>query len=174
MLMFRGYRSLVRPVRIGVAVAAAACALGAANAQAALPGHSGYPMYTAPQAGSRALFALSRHPSSLVQVERTGATTALMRARGGSLVVPGLNVWRLPTGTAQSLVPVLQQRGVLRVIEPQRKLSFFATKSDPDPLVAQEWWLHAVGADSSVPSSVGVSKPSSKPCGTAPSPTGRR
>ncbi len=138
-----------------VVVGACVVAVVAGSAQGArLPGHAGSPFaYTTPQAGSRALFALSRYPTSLVQVDRSAATTALLRRHGGLLAVPELNVWRLPTGTAQELTPQLERTGALSVIEPERKLAFFGRLDPPsdllqgDPLIPQEWWIPAIGAD---------------------------
>jgi hypothetical protein len=143
----------------GVAAAAAILVFGVGTAQAALPAHTGGPFtYTAPAAGSPTLFALSRYRNSLVQVDRSAATTALMRSHGGVLAVPTLNVWKLPSGTAQALAPQLQRSGALSVIEPQRTLTFQGHLDGPntyldqgDPLLPQEYWVHAIGADTSLP-----------------------
>jgi hypothetical protein len=146
----------VRARSLGIVIFGACVLVAVAgNARAAtMPGHTAVPFeYTAPKAGSRALFALSRYPTSLVQVDHSAATTALLRSHGATLAVPQMNVWRLPTGTAQALTPQLERTGALSVIEPERKLSFFGHLDLPsdllqgDPLIPQEWWIHAIGAD---------------------------
>jgi hypothetical protein len=133
---------------LAVAAAGPAGAAGQSFQRAATPF-----AYVAPKAGSRALFALSRNPDSLVQVDRSAATTALMRRNGGTLVSQALNVWQLRSGVAQELTPQLQRSGALIDAEPTHNLDFFGRLDLPsdllqgDPLIPEEWWLHAIGAD---------------------------
>jgi hypothetical protein len=156
----------VRHILVAAAGASlAAATAGPASAAPHAQARAGTPFaYTAPASGSRQLFGLSRYRDSLVQVDRSDATTRLLRRSGGTLVSRALNVWRLHTGTAQALAPALERKGVLSVIEPvrRRQLEFFGRLDLPsdllqgDPLIPQEWWIHAVGADTSEPPGPGV------------------
>lgn len=99
----------------------------------------------------RSLLALSTQPTSLVQVARTPAAIAAVRAQGATLVSPQLNVWSLRSGAAQVLGARLARRGELRAAEPNRTLRLQGRLDAGDPLLPQEWWMHAVGADAAVP-----------------------
>ena len=99
----------------------------------------------------RSLLALQTQPTSLVQVARTRAAIAAVRAQGGTLVSPQLNVWSLRSGAAQVLAARLAREGELVAAEPNRTLRRQGRLDAGDPLLPQEWWLHAVGADAAVP-----------------------
>src|SRR6185312_11055310 len=42
---------------------------------------------------------------------------------------------------------LLARAGTLRVVEPERRLSFQGHLDQGDPLIPQEWWIPAVGVD---------------------------
>ena len=128
-------------------------ALVGASAAHASPLRAARPSTYVSQAPTqRSLLALAAHPNSLVQVAPTRAAVAAVRARGGTLVLPQLNVWRLRSGAAQTLAPRLARTGALRVVEPERTLSAQdGHLTHGDPLIPQEWWIHATGTDTIEP-----------------------
>ena len=86
-------------------------------------------------------------PATLVQVERahTRDARALLRRVGGAEIAPELRIWRVPT----RVVPRLRRVGIVAFSEPDRVLSERATPTDP--LVDEQWWRAAVGADRADP-----------------------
>jgi hypothetical protein len=94
----------------------------------------------------RELASLSESSHALVRLDgRRGEGS--VRAAGGVLVAPRLAIWRLPSAAAQRLVPRLAVEGALLEFErelPRRRLVAAARS---DPLVPEQWWLPAVGAD---------------------------
>jgi hypothetical protein len=135
-------------------------ALIGASAAHASPQRAARPSAYVSQAPTqRSLLELSVHPNSLVQVAPTRAAVAAVRAKGGTLVAPQLNVWRLRSGAAQALAPSLARVGALRVVEPERSLSFSdgGHLGQGDPLIPQEWWIHATGTDTIEPPGPGRS-----------------
>jgi Subtilase family len=154
-LVRRRYR--VRPVRRLVIIATCLLACSA-PAHAALPLHTG-----------RAVVPDARTPQNLLQyrhalvgldlVRGPGAAFALRQA-GGRLIDPQIQLWSLPSHAAARMLPGLRTAGLVRSVTPDlplrpeqatRSLSFCT-----DPLCAQEWWIHAVGADIWTPPGPGV------------------
>ena len=81
---------------------------------------------------------------------------ARLERAGGVLVAPGLNVWRLPGPVAARLVPRLRRSGALVTAEPDRIAQPATHISRGDPLLPDEWWFAAVGADRVEPPRAGV------------------
>ena len=75
---------------------------------------------------------------------------------GGVLVAPGLNVWRLPGRVAARVVPHLRRSGRLVAAEPDRVADPATHISRGDPLLPDEWWFGAVGADRVEPPRAGI------------------
>ena len=122
-----------------------------APAQAALPTHSGTPVTSAP----RSLDRLQAYPYTLVELDRARAALAepvLQRVHAELLARP-LALWRLPSWTAQLLLPQLQRRGLVRSVTPDvpvttspRGARGFLSQFT-DPLAATQWWVPHVGAE---------------------------
>jgi hypothetical protein len=72
----------------------------------------------------------------------------------GELVSGRLGVWRVPTATAERILPDLLARGVVEAVEPDQPVTMLATAADP--LSGLEWWRPAVGADRATPPGPGV------------------
>jgi hypothetical protein len=134
-----------------------------APAQAAPLGHAGHAILPAPLPGPRALQRLADYPRTLVELDRVSGpfATGLLQRAGGELILPQLQLWRLPSGTARRLLPGLIRSGVVRSVTPDRPLTtigssgvFFNHLSDPQ--VGSEWWLSHVGADRWEPPGAGV------------------
>ncbi|HKA26913.1 MAG TPA: S8 family serine peptidase [Gaiellaceae bacterium] len=129
---------------IGVILAAFAVAPVAAATSFAHPGASA----TAPtRPGTPALVQLS---------DPGGGLSPELRAAGGRLVSPGLNVWRVPGRHAGSVVAALRREGLLTRAEPDRRMIPFGHLSSSDPLVPNEWWIHDIGDDQVEPPAAGV------------------
>nr|MDQ2980958.1 S8 family serine peptidase [Actinomycetota bacterium] len=85
-----------------------------------------------------------------------------LRRAGGELIAPQLALWRLPSWTAQRVLPRLLRRGLVRSVtpdlpvgtRPDRASGFFSQFTDP--LSASEWWVSHVGADRWTPPGPGV------------------
>jgi subtilisin family serine protease len=76
-------------------------------------------------------------------VQTNGAPPPPLLALAGEELVPELHLWRVPTG----VVPRLRRAGVVRLSRPERLLPTTARVQATDPLVSQQWWRAAVGAD---------------------------
>jgi hypothetical protein len=120
-----------------------------APAQAAVLAHPGKPVLP----GKRSLQGLQAYPRTLVELDRERAAEAAsaLRRAGGVLIAPPLALWRLPSWTAQRLLPSLERRGLVRSITPDLPVG-----TDPgnasgflaqftDPLSTDEWWPSHVG-----------------------------
>ena len=88
-------------------------------------------------------------PYTLVQLrlghERTALPTlGLLRAEQVSARV---GVWRLPTATAQQVVPGLRAAGLVRAVEPDAVVAAADHFTHGDPLLADEYWLAQIRAD---------------------------
>ncbi|HEV8686569.1 MAG TPA: S8 family serine peptidase [Gaiellaceae bacterium] len=98
-----------------------------------------------PRPQAPGLLSIGAYNHALVQL--SGGTLA---AEGGTLVSRRLGIWRLPTRTAERMLPRLLDAGVVRAVEPdQPARPLRATQTDP--LIGLEWWRSAVGADSTPP-----------------------
>ena len=129
-------------------------------AQAAVLAHSGEPV----TAGPRTLARLQAYPRTLVELDhiRGAAEAPALRRAGGELIDPSLSMWRLPSWTAQRLLPGLQRRGLVRTVtpdvpigtDPRGASGFFGQFTDP--LSPTEWWPPHVGVTDWVAPGPGV------------------
>src|SRR5215218_6118848 len=86
-----------------------------ATAKAAPLAHPGRPVVASP-ADFGTLQRLQAYPRTLVELDRVrgpAAAPALRRA-GGELIASPLVLWRLPSWTAQRVLPGLLRRGLVR------------------------------------------------------------
>ncbi len=95
-----------------------------------------------------AAFLASPTPASadLVQLDPSHAREGaqLARSAGGTELARELRIWRVPTYA----VADLRRAGVVRLSRPDRMLTTAGQLEAPtDPLVPQQWWRGAVGAD---------------------------
>jgi hypothetical protein len=138
-------------------LAALACCAPAA----AVPGHPGAAVVPAAPTLQR----LQAYPDTLVELDRLrgeDATPALRRA-GGELIAAPLALWRLPSWTAEQLLPGLVRRGLVRSVtpdvpvgtDPRSGRGFFA-QLFVDPLSPTEWWIPHIGADRWTPPGPGI------------------
>ena len=86
--------------------------------------------------------------TALVQIDRAHVRAAapLLRRAGAVEVGPELRVWRVPAAA----VPALRRSGVVVFSEPERLLHR-AVAAPTDPLIGEQWWRGAVGADRATP-----------------------
>src|SRR3954467_10856670 len=137
-------RAVRRIVLTGV-VALCCCSA----AQAAVLAHPGKPVTPGPRAYDR----LQAYPRTLVELDRVRGERAVasLRRAGGELLEPSLSLWRLPSWTAQRLLPRLERRGLVRTVTPDVPIG-----SDPrgargffgqftDPLSPSQWWPSHIG-----------------------------
>jgi hypothetical protein len=95
--------------------------------------------------------------ATLVQLANPGdALSPALRRAGARLVVPGMDVWRLPADQARSALPALRAEGVVLDAEPDQKVVQFTHLSQGDPLIPNEWWITDVGFDQTEPPPPGV------------------
>ena len=108
-----------------------------------------------PPVGFGSLQRLQAYPRTLVELDRARAAAAVpaLRRAGGKPIAPALSLWRLPSATAQRILPALLRRGLVRSVTPDLPLR---TAAEPtmgffsqftDPLSSSEWWISHVGAD---------------------------
>ena len=96
---------------------------------------------------------IPRELSSLALGRRTrssGSTTAAARtrsARRAALVSRRLGIWRLPSRTAQRLVPGLAVAGSIVDFEAEQPRWRSDHRNAGDPLLPEQWWLGMIGAD---------------------------
>jgi hypothetical protein len=134
------------------------------SAQAAPLAHSGQSLLPAPLPGPHALRRLQAYPRTLIELDHVrGASAApALRRAGGELIGPPLELWRLPSWSAERLLPGLLRRGLVRSVTPDLPLqsSSLGTRGFlsyfTDPLSSQEWWVSQVGADRWTPPGPGV------------------
>jgi len=125
-----------------------------ATAQAAPLAHPGRPVVAPSSAGFGTLQRLQAYPRTLVELDRVRGPAALstLRRAGAELIAPPLALWRLPSWSAQRVLPGLLRRGLVRSVTPDVPLGtspgdapgFFGYT---DPLSASQWWVSHVGAD---------------------------
>jgi hypothetical protein len=121
----------------GVLVALVAALVAAPSALAARAAET--------RAQAPGLLSIGAYDHALVQL--SGRSLA---AQGGTLVSRRLGIWRLPTRTAERVLPRLLEARVVRAVEPdQPARRLRATQADP--LVGLEWWRSVVRADSAPP-----------------------
>ena len=127
----------------------------AAPAQANPLAHPGRAVTNGPLPTGGALQRLQAYPRTLVELDRVRgpAAAATLRRAGGELIAPPLALWRLPSWSAQRVLPQLQRRGLVRSVTPDVPVgtrpgsaSGFLSQFT-DPLSTSEWWVSHVGAD---------------------------
>ncbi len=107
---------------------------------------------------------LQAYPRTLVELDRVRGAAAVpaLRRAGGRLIEPSLALWRLPSWTAQSLLPGLQRRGLVRSVtpdvpigtDPRGASGFFGQFTDP--LSPSQWWPAHIGVSDWVAPGPGV------------------
>jgi subtilisin family serine protease len=103
-----------------------------------------------PLLASLVALAVPAHTSALVQIDRAHvrAATPLLRQAGAAEIGPELRIWRVPAAAVRSL----RRAGVVAYSAPERRLTSAAAATVPaDPLVDEQWWRAAVGADGAAP-----------------------
>jgi hypothetical protein len=99
----------------------------------------------------RELSSLGSSSHALVRVSGTKGA-AQVHAAGGTLLSKHLGIWRLPSATAQRLVPGLAVDGSIVDFEeeqPRRRTGEAAVADEP--LRPEEWWLAMIDADRVAP-----------------------
>jgi hypothetical protein len=133
--------------RIALTGVVALCCCSAA--QAAVLAHPGRPVTSGP----RTFAGLQAYPRTLVELDRVRGTAAVpaLRRAGAELIEPSLALWRLPSWSAQRLLPGLQRRGLVRSVTPDvpigtdpRGASGFLGQFT-DPLSPTQWWPQHIG-----------------------------
>jgi subtilase family protein len=123
-----------------------------ATAQAAPLAHTGRPL-VASSVGFGTLQGLQAAPRTLVELDRVRGAAAVpaLRRAGGELIASPLALWRLPSRTAQRVLPGLLRRGLVRSVTPDVPVATTPGASAffgyTDPLAGSEWWVSHVGAD---------------------------
>jgi hypothetical protein len=92
----------------------------------------------------RELASLTAHRYTLLQL---GHDYRRVRAAGGVQVSKRLGLWRVPSRTAQRLIPKLALARSLRDFEPEVARMPLNHGDSGDPLLPQQWWRSHVGAD---------------------------
>jgi Subtilase family len=100
-----------------------------------------------PLLASLVALAVPAPATALVQIDRARAGDAapLLRRAGGAEVGPDLRIWRVARGA----VSELRRAGIVEFSEPERMLT--RTAIPTDPLIDEQWWRAAVGADRAAP-----------------------
>jgi hypothetical protein len=131
-----------------------------APAQAAVLAHPGKPVLP----GSRSLQRLQAYPRTLVELDRVRAADAAptLRRADGVVIAPALALWRLPSWTAQRVLPGLIRRGLIRSVTPDVPVGTDPRNANgflgqfTDPLSSSEWWPSHVGVQSWIGPGPGV------------------
>jgi len=99
---------------------------------------------------------LGRYAYTLLGVRADPRVERVLARSGGTIVSPQLHIWRLPTATAQRLIPRL--RPAVRFAEPDRPIPPQSHLPGIDPLSAPStgWHLYRIGADKAEPPGPGV------------------
>ena len=91
---------------------------------------------------------LQAFPRALVELDRVRgpAAAASLRMAGGELIAPPLQLWRLPSASAQRMLPGLMRRGLVRSVSPDLPIGARPGLSSgflgyTDPLAGSEWWI---------------------------------
>ena len=95
---------------------------------------------------------LGGHAYALVAVERpqAGAEVALALA-GGKEISRRFGIWRLATPAAKRILPALRRAGLVRGVEPDRRVRRLSHITSGDPLLPTQWGVPVVGADRAEP-----------------------
>jgi subtilase family protein len=135
-----------------------------APALAAPLAHPGRAIVAAPAPAKQSLQRLQAYPRTLIELDRVRgpAATPILQRAGGELIAQPLALWRLPSWTAQRVLPGLLGRGLVRSVTPDvpvgtkpgQAAGFFSQFTDP--LSTSQWWVSHVGADRWTPPGPGV------------------
>ena len=129
-----------------------------APAQAALPLHSGRAIL--PDASTPARLLHYRQTLVGLDLVRGPNAAFALRQAGGRLIDPQIQLWSVPSHAAARMLPGLRAAGLVRTVTPDLPLRPLQARRSQslctDPLCAQEWWIHAVGADVWTPPGPGV------------------
>jgi hypothetical protein len=87
------------------------------------------------------------HTTALVQIDRSHVRSAvpLLRRLHAEEIGPELRVWRVPAAA----VPALRRARVVEFSQPEHQLR--STAVETPPLIDEQWWRPAVGADRATP-----------------------
>ncbi|HEX5583530.1 S8 family peptidase [Gaiella sp.] len=113
-------------------------------------------------AGTLAGAGQAARPDVLVSLrpEAPTAASSILERAGGKLVARELDLWTLPAGSAAPALGALKAAGAVAFSEPEAthtaSVSSVSAVSADDPLVGQEWWRSAIGADQLTPPGPGV------------------
>jgi hypothetical protein len=99
------------------------------------------------------LRALDGHADALVGLEHAGSAPArwALLTHGGERLSPDLELWRVRSSVARTLVPRLAGRGLVRSVGPDLRFRPLATAFQLEPLFYSQWWYRLVGADRAEP-----------------------
>ena len=112
---------------------------------------------SAPSARPAALQAIGARGPALVELKDGSGAFALQAARRHAGLALACASGRCPAPRAARLLPRLGAAGVVSAVEPDRRmLRPFARRDVTDPLVPKEWWIPAIGADTTAPPGPGV------------------
>ena len=136
-----------RLAAIGVVAVASCCPHPAG---ATLLAHSGRPVVGA----SLSLRGLQAYPRTLVELDRDRGARAVgpLRRAGAEQLDPQLGLWRLPSWSAEQLLPALERRGLVRSVSPDVPIGTSPRGAGgflgqfTDPLSPTEWWPSHIGA----------------------------
>ncbi len=129
---------------------------------AAAPWQAGRPVIPDPLPRPSQLRSLLLYPRTIVELDRIRGPAAApsLRLAGGELIVPELQLWRLPTSRALPVLPQLMRAGIVRSITPDEPLGADLVSTPAalltDPLAADEWWIGHIGRDRWTPPGPGV------------------
>jgi subtilisin family serine protease len=106
----------------------------------------------------------STGPPLLVSLTPAALCThaTLVARSGGTLVQPGLRLWLVPDGRADSVEAALRRAGALAYAEPNRRVAntsvrVVRARADfADPLVPSEWWRSVIRVPDLTPPGPGV------------------
>jgi hypothetical protein len=104
----------------------------------------------------REVAALGGWAHTMVGVRADARAERLLAANGATIVAPELHIWRLPSRSAQRLIPRLRALGALRYAEPDRPVSRHGHLTDPLAAPHIGWHLYRVGADRAEPPGPGI------------------
>jgi hypothetical protein len=134
--------------RLILASLAIACVVAPATASAA--------KVPPPVPTGRALQALALNDHALLALKPDPAAEELVAAAGARLVAPSLGLWQVSGEEATRLIPLLNEKGLLRYAEPDQRRVVQGHLDLGDPLLAQAWHLERIGATAAEPPGPGV------------------
>jgi hypothetical protein len=138
-----------------VALIAVVLLASGGSARAQTLAHPGSAVLPGPLPTHSVLSGLQAYPRTLVELDRDRGAAAVpaLRRAGAEPIAPELALWRLPSWSAERLLPALVARGLVQSVTPDVPLrsapgpatGFFSQFTDP--LSSSEWWASHVRAD---------------------------